>query len=428
MKFGDLVGSISVDPAHLQKFIDVWFVEGDEVLLRGIPLTGNRYVMNLAEDISVIRCQTKETLERELCRNSTTHDIISLYIQMNPVKNKDDISLYVGSKVHDIRNIYGCFVDLDVKDGGFDSKEEIKLFLDSLEHPPTIVVDNGVSGGMHAYWRFVENDIDPNRSAILNKWWAYMCEKATEFKGSRVKIDKLTDVTRISRMPSSIYWPVRDGQKYGTVTVDNCSGIKYEYDVLDNISNDSYVRHTERLRAIREKANENRIGDINQWWESLKELGDDTVSVENIQYQVKNHHDRFGNRLPVDELRELSETNLTLVSKLIENYVNEYIDWSEILEPHGWTLLKEKSNSRVWARPGRNERSAETDYSDSGFKTSSAMSLLSSSEDTGLSDLKDAGVVLTKSRVMLRLDFNDDFKMYLSYLLTKKREFDELNR
>lgn len=424
MKFGDLVGNINVDPIHLQKFIDVWFVEGDEVLLRGIPLSGSRYVMNLAEDVSVIRGQTKETIENELCRNSSTQDIISLYIQMNPVKNKEDISLYVGSKVHDIRNIYGCFVDLDVKDGGFDSKEEIKLFLNSLGYTPTIVVDNGVSGGMHAYWRFEENDINPDRSAILNKWWSYMNEKATEFKGSRVKIDKLTDVTRISRMPSSIYWP-REGQKYGTVTIDSCSGIKYPYDVLDNASNDSYIRYTERLKAIREKANENRIGDINQWWESLKELEGDTKSVENIQYHVKNHHDRFGNLRPVEELKELSETNLTLVSKLIENYVNEHIDWSDILEPHGWTLLKEKSNSRVWARPGRNERSAETDYSDNGINTSSAMSLLSSSEETGLSDLKDAGVVLTKSRVMLRLDFNDDFKMYLSYLLAKKREFDD---
>jgi len=427
MKFGELVGTISVDPTHLQKFIDVWFVEGDEVLLRGIPLSGSRYVMNLAEDVSVIRGQTKETIENELCRNSSTQDIISLYIQMNPVKNKEDISLYVGSKVHDIRNIYGCFVDLDVKDGGFDSKEEIKLFLDSLEYTPTIVVDNGVSGGMHAYWRFVENDIEPDKSAILNKWWAYMNEKATEFKGSRVKIDKLTDVTRISRMPSSIYWP-REGQKFGTVTIDSCSEIKYPYDTLDSVSDSAYTRYMERLRAIREKANENRIGDINQWWESLRELEGDDKSVDNIHYHVKNHHERFGNIRPTEELRELSETNLTLVSKLIENYVNEQIDWADILEPHGWTLLKEKSNSRVWARPGRNERSAETDYSDNGLNTSSAMSLLSSSEETGLSDLKDAGVVLTKSRVMLRLDFHDDFKMYLSYLLAKKREFDELNR
>lgn len=427
MKFGELVGTISVDPTHLQKFIDVWFVEGDEVLLRGIPLSGSRYVMNLAEDVSIIRGQTKETIENELCRNSSTQDIISLYIQMNPVKNKEDISLYVGSKVHDIRNIYGCFVDLDVKDGGFDSREEIKLFLDSLEYTPTIVVDNGVSGGMHAYWRFVENDINPDKSAILNKWWAYMNEKATEFKGSRVKIDKLTDVTRISRMPSSIYWP-REGQKFGTVTIDSCSGIKYSYDTLDNVSGSAYSRYMERLRAIREKANENRIGDIDKWWESLRELESDDKSVDNIHYHVKSHHERFGNIRPTEELRELSETNLTLVSKIIENYVNEQIDWSDILEPHGWTLLKEKSNSRVWARPGRNERSAETDYSDNGINTSSAMSLLSSSEETGLSDLKDAGVVLTKSRVLLRLEFQDDFKMYLSYLLSKKREYDEMNR
>lgn len=422
MKFSDLVGSIEVDPTHLQKFIDIWFREGDEVLLRGIPVTGVRHVMNVGEDVEVIRGQTKDTLENKLSRNSETLDRVSMYIQMNPLKDKDDISLYVGSKVKDIRNIYGCFIDLDVKEDGFDSKEDVKAFLEFLEVKPTIVIDNGVSGGMHAYWRFEEDDVKPENATILRKWWAYMVEKAMEFKGRKVKIDKLTDITRVSRMPSSIYWP-REGQKYGTIIVAEASGVLYPYDYIDKITEDSFNRYKEYLENIRKKTNENRLNDTREWWKSLSQLSDEK-DISNIKYHISTHHQKFGNNLPVDQITELSETNLTLVSKIIENFVNDHIDWSEILEPHGWTLLREKANSRVWARPGRNERSAETDYSDDGINTSSAMSLLSSSDETGLADLKDAGVVLTKSRVMLRLDFEDDFKKYLTYLLSKKKDFD----
>jgi hypothetical protein len=52
------------------------------------------------------------------------------------------------------------------------------------------------------------------------------------------------------------------------------------------------------------------------------------------------------------------------------------------------------------------------------------MSLLSSSEETGLADLKEAGVVLTKYRVALRLWFNDDETKMIEYTLTRGREED----
>lgn len=423
MKFSDAVGSISVDTAHLQKFIDVWFNEGDQVLLRGIPNTGIRHVMNLGEDIEVIRGQSKETLETKLCLNYDTKDKISMYIQMNPLKDKDKISLYVGSKVHDIRNIYGCFIDLDVKEDAFDSKEDIKNFLSSLTMHPTIVIDNGITGGMHAYWRFVEDDISPDDSEILVRWWTYIKDKASEYKERPMKIDRLVDVTRVSRMPSSINWPTRDGQKNGTVTIAEASGTRYPYQLIKDETEESFQRFREYQRQIREKTNELRIKDVTQWWKTLSEYSDKDT-VDNIRYHVSRKKEEQGYFMKPEDLLNLSTSNLNLVSKILENFVNDEIDWIDILEPHGWTLLREKENSRVWARPGRNERSAETDWSEDGINSSSAMSLLSMSDETGLSDLKDAGVVLTKGRVLLRLAFQDDFKAYLSYLLKAKKEFD----
>jgi hypothetical protein len=96
------------------------------------------------------------------------------------------------------------------------------------------------------------------------------------------------------------------------------------------------------------------------------------------------------------------------------------MSWAEILEPYGWTWQRElRDGSNEWARPGRDERSAVVDYEDSPV-----MSLLSMADETGLADLKDAGIPLTKYRVLWRLKFNDqDDDSMIKYLI-KRMEAD----
>jgi hypothetical protein len=53
------------------------------------------------------------------------------------------------------------------------------------------------------------------------------------------------------------------------------------------------------------------------------------------------------------------------------------------------------------------------------YEDSPVMSLLSMSEETGLADLKDAGINLTKYRVMLRLQYQDDEKKMVEHLVDR---------
>lgn len=90
----------------------------------------------------------------------------------------------------------------------------------------------------------------------------------------------------------------------------------------------------------------------------------------------------------------------------IEDKFNETYSWDSLLLPMGWTKLREDDEGRVfWSRPGDGVRkSATTDWPDSPH----VMSLFSTAPETGLVDLHDSGVLLTKYRVWVTLFWNGD--------------------
>lgn len=131
-----------------------------------------------------------------------------------------------------------------------------------------------------------------------------------------------------------------------------------------------------------------------------------------------------GQKVSLEAVRELSATPYAarkrqdqevrnVSAKLMDGSVSPGMsiywsmkDWADILIPAGWVQKGvDGEGRRVWSRPGktRPERSATTDFMDGD-----CMSLLTSSEETGLADLKEADVPLTKARVALRLLANDD--------------------
>lgn len=438
MRFGEKVGEIDIDTSHLKKFLEIWCEPDDIMAVVGIPVTGIRRVMSFPITAKELSEQTDETIGKELCKISTTGDRVNLYIQMNPVKSEDVVTLFSRGKKEDIKSIFGCFIDLDVgKQDAFDSKKDIYEFLHQLGTTPTMVIDNGESGGLHAYWKFT-NPVDPESSAdarnILVSWWCYISEQAEKFLGRKVKIDKLVDITRISRLPSAIYWP-REGQKFGTITVSESSGVLHEFSDICEISKEAFSRFQKRRDELRSRNNEDMLKNSSEWWKALLELTKNREQEKVIKEVIQSESDNeWGEKSSKNftgddsSLFEISEMNLKIVSSALEEFVNVHVDWTDILEPYGWTLLRTKDSSRVWARPGRNERSAETDYNGGAGLASPTMSLLSTSEETGLADLKEADIKLTKSRVMLRLHFNDDFAAYLTHILKLKRSYDESNQ
>ena len=91
---------------------------------------------------------------------------------------------------------------------------------------------------------------------------------------------------------------------------------------------------------------------------------------------------------------------------MIDELAEEYLDWAEILEGYGWTYFREGGDgSEEWTRPGGVGKSATVNWPES---PESPMSLFSDDPSTGLADLKEAEIHLTKWRVFLRLVHGDD--------------------
>lgn len=385
MKFGEVVGSIEIDVEHMKSFVGTWFEDEDDLVVVGFPVEGSRRVLSMALTKEILLEATPESFS-ELTRNVDNGRKYDLYVGVNPISDPESVTLTSRGSEENVKAVYGCFIDLDInrvgkKSGAFDNKDQILEFLDSIPLEPTIVVDNGSSGGIHAYWRF-EDPIDMSESIAVKPylvgWWAYLNSLTDR------NIDRLIDVTRIARMPSSIYWPKTSSDKFDTVKVLKNTGKRYKRDDLLALTKEAYQRHCDTLDRIR----------------SEKSFG--------IDVSLKNYAAEPGNSERLKELINLRPHNLNMLTALVEHTINDNYSWYDILEPYGWTMLKESSDgSLVWSRPGKLDRSAVTDYRrDDGV--SQVMSLLSSSEETGLSDLKEAGVLLTKMQVLLRLRYNDN--------------------
>ena len=378
MKLSDLTGQVKISAYHATTFIGSWFEPDDKICIVGrrSEKTGKHDTLSQSMTAAEFCEFTDEDLEGLIFDEDGNK--YNLYFGVFPIK--EDVTLTKRGKDDNISHVNGVWADLDIKENGFSSKDEIIQFLFGLELRPTLVVGSG-SGGIHAYWKLAPGEKGDKN--LVERWWSYLDETA----GDR-SIDKLTDLTRILRIPGTVYFPKPEsGSKVGSVEILFKVDDTYTIEQITRISQEAYeTKVARRVKLINKDAN--RRMDMDSF--------------------ARNVMGGFGgNKWRM--LRAISE---------LESYVNEKIEWAEILEPHGWTWQRTlPDGSNEWARPGRSERSAVVDFEDSPV-----MSLLSSSEETGLADLKDAHIPITKYRAMLRLQFGDDNEKDMVNYLVKRLE------
>lgn len=373
MKLSDLTGKVKISAYHATTFVSTWFEPDDKIVVVGrkSEKTGNLDTVSQSMLASEFCTFTDEDLESLIFDEDGNK--WNLYLGVCPIK--EDVSLKKRGTEANIDYVTGVWADIDVKEKGFSSQDEIFQFLYGLALQPTIVVGSG-SGGVHAYWKLAPGQ--RGTKELVERWWSYLDETAGD-----KSIDKLVDLTRILRIPGTVYFPKeKSGSKVGSVEILYKLPNTYTIDQITEVSDEAFkIKHEKRKKLISEDANRRMDMDVFAR-DMLAGLG--------------------GNRWKM--WRAIAE---------LENYVNERVSWAEILEPHGWKWMRTlREGSNEWARPGRSERSAVVDFEDSPV-----MSLLSSAEETGLADLKDAHIPITKYRAMLRLTFNDDEKTMVTHLI-----------
>lgn len=380
MKLDDYAGEVSVSADDAIAFVKAWFHPEDKIAISGLKSERTTGMDALAQSITArefIETTTDEALESLVFDDDGGK--WNIYVSVSPVK--DDVSLKKRGTKSNVKYVPGVWADIDVQDGGFESQESILSWLDTLELAPTMVCSSG-SSGVHAYWRLKWDEVGTEQ--LVDSWWSYLDDMA----GDR-SIDKLIDITRILRLPGTLRFPKKDerkNNKIGRVSIlRNNADNRYTVEQISSVSAESMAKKA----SVRKKT---------------------------IQQDAER-------RTNVDEIaRGLLEgapgkwALLQAVSTL-EDYVNDNWDWARILEPYGWKFRRVLSDgSKEWARPGQNDRSAVLDYNGSPI-----MSLLSMSRETGLHDLKDAGIPLSKYRVALRLMFDDNEEAMVHYVLDQQK-------
>lgn len=370
MKLSEKLGSYTIDIEQAKTYVSTWFKPEDLITLSASQV-GTRHPKSFsmtAEEFFV--GGSNDELESIIFEDGKCSD---LYVNVCPVLEAAKDKKRGGEK--NVAYIPGLYADIDVKNSGFEGTQDIYDYLKTLALMPTMIVGSP-SGGVHVYWKFAEGAVGSKE--LLDRWWSYLDEMAGERS-----IDKLIDTARMLRVPGSVYFP-KDG-----------SGMK--------------------------------IGNVGLWYvnpenvvtpEQVMEISGDAYMVKCRKRKKMNDID-YKRRTSVDITGTIIDNGfknkwqmMAAIANL-EGDINEETDWAEILEPHGWSFLRTNhDDSRVWARPGRNERSAVTDYDDSVV-----MSLLSVADETGLRDLKESGINLTKYRVMLRLKYEDDEQAMINDIL-----------
>lgn len=362
IRFSDMAGELKTDPDSLRWFIELWFDAEDIVVIQKLTDKTKREFLALpAKDLL-------ENAENILNRYSSDTHKLEYYYGVNPVQR------IIGEweptrRQAGLGQIKGFFADLDVKSGAFESEGQILKYLEKLAIKPTTVVQSG-SGGIHASWK-VSGQIEPED---LKAWWVYLQHMAPE----GVNIDRLVNVDRIFRLPGSVRWSKTGGHSSTVKLIDGC----------------------------REESTIEQVRDL------TGELFQDHRRKQKILKSQKT--------LMIDRAFKKADNNSGLVKLLCERRTNE-MDWSEILEPHGWELYRTNHDgTRQWQRPGGKGKSATTDYTHHDGTISEVMSLLSGSPDTNLIDLKEVGIPLTKFQVLLRLQYTDDLNQLITDFRNKE--------
>lgn len=361
LSFDAITGTGTMDNRETRKFLEAWYELGDTVLITAISHDGAG-PRSLSQAVPAARLWslTNEDLEGMGDLDGRKYNI---FMGVNSLKADHSVEMYTRGGKKDVDRINGLAIDFDVKTGCFDSREQIFEFIEGLDIQPTLTVSNGGSGGVHAYWKLQYGETASED--LLVRWWAYIQEKA----GDRA-IDRLIDTSRLMRLPGSIYWP-KTGGLIGSVTVANVSGLRYSVKELEEATAQAYAAMNTRKRETRTAAMTGR-----------------ETAADLLHAYSQGNGGTWTKRLALHALEQAVEK----------------LDWHDILTPVGWTNIRTQSDGvRLWARPNQSGKSASTDY-----EGGSVMSLHSWSESTGLADLKEAGIPLTKLTVLLRLGYQDD--------------------
>lgn len=380
MKLSDYAGEVRISSNDAKNFVQSWFKADDKICISGLrsERTGS---MDAVSQSMTAREFVSTTDDKSLEDTVFGEDgsMWNIYISVSPIK--EDVTLKQRGTKSNVDYVPGVWADLDVKEGGFSSQEEILKWLNTLELLPTAVCSSG-SKGVHAYWKLRWDE--KGNETLVDSWWSYLDEMAGERK-----IDKLVDITRILRLPGTIRFPKKEetSGKLGSVSLISIHPERrYSVSQIQEVSAEAMARKAaERKRTI-------------------QKIAERRAQVDELARTMIDTDGRWG------YLQAIAH---------VEDYVNENWQWANILEPHGWKYRRTlPDGSKEWARPGQSDRSAVVDY-----EGSPVMSLLSMSESTGLSDLKDAGVPLTKYTVALRLMFNDDEKAMTKHVVDEQNAY-----
>lgn len=363
----DLVGDSSVDPEAAAKHLEFLFDVGDLV-----HISAFRDKKKVKNYVSVLT--SGGTLE-EQCDSLRGEGLDwvngdsqwNVYYSIAPATEVVEGKSKRPGKKH-AAGIRQLFADIDCKPGSFADESEVREFVEGLPIPPSCVVWTG-SGGAHLSW-LVDSDsredfFRDGKSA--EKWWTWLMEQA----GGR-EIDRLIDAeSRVLRLPGTVRW-AKSGktEKSARVTAEYFDVPRVTYGQFSEVTGPSYMEYEKRV---------------------TKRRADDD--------------DLLGQMVDITGRRGMW-SDLIILS-MVDELADEYLEWDEILEGYGWTKFREGGDGSIeWTRPGTGAsyKSATTDWPESP----NIMSLLSDSPETGLSDLKEAEIPLTKWRVFLRLVHGDD--------------------
>lgn len=118
----------------------------------------------------------------------------------------------------DILAVSSLYSDIDVKNGAHaqnalpKSVDEAIEFLNSLPLSPSIIVNSG--NGLHAYWLLdvpfkIQNTKDKEYISSIFKGWSKFVNTNAKKRGW--KLDNVSDLARVLRVPGSINFKLKNG-------------------------------------------------------------------------------------------------------------------------------------------------------------------------------------------------------------------------
>lgn len=367
VQFNDL--NADVDSGQAIEFLSTWFEPGDLVnitCMRAEKSGSGKDLNSQTHPVEEIIQALKEDPDclKNIVWTPFTGIEWNVYVGVCTSKTQPKSMFKRGGK-DNIAIIPGYWADIDCKAGGFANTDEAMEWVHSLAVKPTMIISSGT--GLHVYWKFERSTIY-NDSAGPEAWGNYLQAMAPE----DIFLDKVYDESRVLKLPGCVRFAKSIEENNSLVRIIENTGLTYDQSHLRRFAEPFHQEQEKVVKRFRDKE------------ESL------IFRVEDHYFGEKEH---FFSRI--------------LKQALMEEKVNDFYTWDEILmHPKvDWTITKEyRDGSRQWMRAGEgaSERSAVTD-----FEHSPVMSLLSDSDQTNLSDLKYAGVPLTRYRVLLRLVYGD---------------------